>query len=341
MVSSPYPLLRVEDVKKIYQNQVVLAIQSLSFHEGKVYAIVGPNGSGKTTLIHILSLLDRPDEGKIFFKEREIEQIKKRERLFIRRQITLVHQKPFLFRTTVFNNIAYGLKIRGVSTAEREKIVKEMLRIVGLIGLESRKVEELSGGEAQRVVIARALALEPELLLLDEPTANIDKRYIEVIERIIKKINRERKTTIIFTTHDLSQAYRLADEIISLWEGKIVQDVPENIFRGKIILEKGLSWCQITEDIRFAVVSQKRGDAYIQIAPEDIILSYEPFYSSAKNSFMGKVVKISEQKKLVRIVIDIGVELVTIITQDSFRQMNINIGSNVFLTFKASAIKCY
>lgn len=335
------PLLKVENIKKIYNKKPVLAIQSLSFFKGTVYAMVGPNGSGKTTLIKILSLLDRPDEGNIYYKGKEINELDKRDRLSVRRLITLVHQKPYLFRTTVFNNIAYGLKIRGITGLEKEKKVREVLKRVGLTGFESRKVGELSGGEAQRVAIARALAIEPEILLLDEPTASIDKGYIEVIERIIKKINQEEKTTIIFTTHNLSQAYRLADEIISLWKGKIVQDVPENIFRGKIIQKEGLSWCQITEDIKFALVSKRSGYVYIKIAPDDIILSLKQFSSSAKNSFVGKVVKIAQQKQQVRIIIDIGIKLATLITRDSFEKMDINIGSNVYLTFKASAVKCY
>ncbi|MDD3656173.1 MAG: ATP-binding cassette domain-containing protein [Atribacterota bacterium] len=336
-----YVLLRIENLKKIYDKRLVLNISSFAFEQGKIYAIVGPNGSGKTTLINILSLLDIPDNGKIFFKEKEIKNISKNDLLKIRRQITLVHQKPFLFQTTVYNNIAYGLKIRGISYLEQEKRIKEVLKIVGLSGFERRGSNQLSGGEAQRVVIARALAIEPDILFLDEPTANIDKRYIEAVERIIKKINRELNTTVIFTTHDLSQAYRLADTIISLLEGRIIQHIPENIFRGKIIQENGLQWCKITEEIKFALVSKRRGYVYIYIAPSDIILSYNQFASSAQNSFIGKVIKISEHNHLIRLVIDIGVELVSVITRDSFLKMNINISSNICLTFKASAVKCF
>ncbi|MGE4412474.1 MAG: ABC transporter ATP-binding protein [Candidatus Caldatribacteriota bacterium] len=336
-----FNLLQVRNLKKFYNQHVVLDIRTLNFAQSKVYAIVGPNGSGKTTLLNILNLLDNPDEGQIFFKGKDLRQFSNKDMLRIKRQITLVHQKPFLFHTTVYNNIAYGLRIRGLTDQEQEKRVKKALQMVGLSGFEKRDAYQLSGGEAQRVVIARALAIEPEILFLDEPTVNIDNRYINVIERIIKKINQELNTTVIFTTHDLSQAYRLADEIVSLLEGRIVPHVPENIFRGEIIQENGLQWCKVTDDIRFSVVSKKKGLAYIYIDPRDIILSYEQFSSSARNTFVGKIIKISEQNHLIRLVVDIGVELIIVITYESFQELHLNIGSKVYTTFKASAVRIY
>lgn len=334
-------LLQVEKLKKVYNGLVVLDIDSLTFENSKIYAVVGPNGSGKTTLIHILNLLNKPDEGTILYRGKDIRQYSKLEILRIRRQMTLVHQKPFLFQMSVFNNVAYGLKIRGVSTNSYERRIKNALAIVGLSNFDQRNAYQLSGGEAQRVVIARALAIEPEILFLDEPTANIDLRHIDIIERMIKKINRETKTTVIFTTHDLSQAYRLADEILSLLDGKVVSHVPENIFRGKIVHENGKQWFEITDKIQFSIVTKKRGMAYIYIDPIDIIISCEQFSSSARNSFMGKIVKISQQNHQIRLVVDIGVQLACVITKESFRDMKLNIESKVCLTFKASAVRCY
>lgn len=334
-------LLQMEKMKKKYNGRVVLDIDSLSFEKSLIYAVVGPNGSGKTTLINILSLLDQSDEGTILFKGKDIRKNTKRHILNIRRKMTLVHQKPFLFQTTVFNNIAYGLKIRGIPIHQNEARIQKALAMVGLSGFDKRNALQLSGGEAQRVVIARALAIEPEVLFLDEPTSNIDLRHIDVIERIIKNINRELKTTVIFTTHDLSQAYRLADAMISLLDGKIVSHVPENIFRGKIIHKNEMQWIEITDHLRFSIVTKKKGMAYIYINPADIILSCEQFSSSARNSFIGKVVKISEQNDLIRLVVDIGVHLVCVMTKESFREMKLNIESRACLTFKASAVKCY
>ncbi|GAI64615.1 unnamed protein product, partial [marine sediment metagenome] len=127
--------------------------------------------------------------------------------------------------------------------------IRSALSMVGLSGFENKKANQLSGGEAQRVVIARALVIEPEVLFLDEYTANIDQNHVDVVERIIKKIMEEIRTTVIFTTHDLSQAYRLADEVISLFDGKIIKQIPENLLRGEIIKEKdGLEWFKTVEN---------------------------------------------------------------------------------------------
>jgi len=335
-------IFKVRNLKKVYNGKIILDVDNLNFQEGRIYAIVGPNGSGKTTLLNILNLLEKPDEGQIFFYDQEISNKSNSATLEIRRRMTLANQDPFLFHSTVYNNIAYGLKIRSIPSKVQKSRIRSALNIVGLSGFKDRKANQLSGGEAQRVVIARALVIEPEVLFLDEPTANIDQKHIDVVERIIKKIKKEIKTTVIFTTHDLSQAYRLADEVISLLDGKIIKQVPENLLRGEIIEEEdGLKWFKTMRNIKLAIVSEKVGPAYISIDPRDIILSYEQFQSSARNSFLGKITKIIEQNYLVKLEIDIGVPLVVIITRESFFKMNLNLRSKVYLTFKASAVKLY
>ncbi|MBU4228533.1 ATP-binding cassette domain-containing protein, partial [bacterium] len=312
-------ILKVRNLKKIYNNKIVLDIDNLNFQEGKIYAIVGPNGSGKTTLLNILNLLEKPDEGQIFFYDQAITNKLNSDTLEIRRRMTLVNQDPFLFHSTVYDNIAYGLKIRSISSKVQKSRIRSALNIVGLSAFKDRKANQLSGGEAQRVVIARALVIEPEVLFFDEPTANIDQKHIDVVERIIKKIKKEIKTTVIFTTHDLSQAYRLADKVISLLDGKIIKQVPENLLWGEIVEEEdGLKRFKAMGNIKFAIVSEKVGLAYISIDPRDIILSYEQFQSSARNSFLGKITKIIEQNHLVKLEIDIGIPLVVIITRESF-----------------------
>ena len=335
-------IFKVRNLKKAYNGKIVLDVDNLNFQEGKIYAIVGPNGSGKTTLLNILNLLEKPDEGQIFFYDQEITKKSNSDTLDIRRRMTLVNQDPFLLHSTVYDNIAYGLKIRSIPSIIQKSRIRSALNIVGLSGFKDRKANQLSGGEAQRVVISRALVIEPEVLFLDEHTTNIDKKHIDVVERIIKKIKKEIKATVIFTTHDLSQAYRLADEVISLLDGKIIEQVPENLLRGEIIEEEdSLKWFKTIGNIKFAVVSEKVGPAYISIDPRDIILSYKQFQSSARNSFLGKIIKIIEQNHLVKLEIDMGIPLVTISTKESFQDMNLNLGSKIYLTFKASAVKLY
>ncbi len=336
------PMLKVKNLKKIYNNKTVLDIDYLGFQESKIYAIVGPNGSGKTTLLNILNLLVKPDKGQIFFRDQEIINNSDSKLLEIRRKMTLVDQDPFLFQSSVYGNVAYGLKVRSVSSIVQQNRIKNALDMVGLSGFENRKVYQLSGGETQRVVIARALVIEPEILFLDEPTTSIDQRHLDIVEGIIKKIKKESKTTVIFTTHDLSQAYRLADEVISLLDGKIIKQVQENLLWGEIVKEEdGLKRFKTIGNVKFAIVSEKIGPVYISIDPTNIILSYEPFQSSARNSFLGKITKTIEQNHLVKLEIDIGIHLVVIITRESFSKMNFNLGSKVYLTFKASAVKLY
>ncbi|HER23457.1 MAG TPA: ATP-binding cassette domain-containing protein [Candidatus Atribacteria bacterium] len=335
------PILKIKNVKKIYNGRTILDIESLNFQKRKIYAIVGPNGSGKTTLLNILNLLERPNKGQIFLNGQEISNKSNVDILGIRRRMTLVNQDPFLFHSTVYDNIAYGLKIRAISSTEQLIRVKNALEMVGLSNFEKRRVDQLSGGEAQRVVIARALVIEPEILFLDEPTANIDQKYIDIVERIIKRVQKEIKTTVIFTTHDLSQAYRLADKVISLLDGKIIKQVQDNLLWGEIVEEDSSKWFNIGENIKFAVVTEKVGPAHISIDPRDIILSYEQFQSSARNSFLGKIIKIIEQNHLVKLEIDISIPLVVIITRESFFKMNFTLGSEVYLTFKASAVRLF
>lgn len=221
------PILYAENLKKYYNDRLVLDIPYLDFETGRIYALVGPNGSGKTTLLKILNLLEQPTEGKLYFDGHKINK----DIINIRRQMAFVLQDTVLFRTTVYKNVAYGLKVRSVDKKIISSMVFNALNMVGLAGFENRKARQLSAGEAKRVALARALVLKPRVLLLDEPTANIDKQNVQVFETLLKKINAERRTTTIFTTHDLSQAYRLADKVIFLLNGKIIDNNrPINLF---------------------------------------------------------------------------------------------------------------
>jgi tungstate transport system ATP-binding protein len=209
--------IEVFNLTKSYNHKKVLDVLHLIFKEGGIYGIIGPNGSGKSTLLFILALLIPPNSGKLYFKGEELTKVDKHA---LRRKITLVFQDPFVFNTTVEKNIAYGLKIRKVKRAACQERVKECLKFVGLEGFEKRKAKELSGGELKRVAIARALALEPEVLLLDEPCANVDEENINLLEEVLKGLNKSVKMTIILATHDIAQAYRLSQEVVYLFNGK-------------------------------------------------------------------------------------------------------------------------
>jgi tungstate transport system ATP-binding protein len=207
-------------LSKDYSGRLVLRDVTFDVHEGEFFVLLGPNGSGKTTLLRILDLLEEPTTGKVFFEGEEVDYSK--DRATLRRKIGMVFQQTVLFDMSVFDNVAYPLKIRGdLAKANIERKVARVLEDVELSGFERKNALALSGGEAQRVALAQALVAEPKLLLLDEPTANLDPKNVSVVEGILSRLNREKRTTIIMTTHNMFQAERLAQRVALLNEGEI------------------------------------------------------------------------------------------------------------------------
>jgi tungstate transport system ATP-binding protein len=220
-ISCDNVLLEIKGIKKIYDKEV-LNIDKLTLARGCIYGVIGPSGAGKSTLLRIINLLTPPTNGEMLFQGKPIPR-NGQDLIVIQRKMALVFQKTLLFRDSVFNNIAYGLKARGYSRSETAKRVNALLDQVGMKELSNRRAETLSGGEAQRVAIARAVAFEPELLLLDEPTANLDPLNVELIEKIITGLASERKITVVMVTHNVFQARRIADRVIFINQGRIVE----------------------------------------------------------------------------------------------------------------------
>jgi len=218
---SEYTFFLSNIVKRYPETGFALRVPELAIPAGSICAVIGPNGSGKTTLLDLLAFLERPEKGRVLFDGRDGTAVGF-DLVRARRQVTMVTQNPFLFSTTVLNNVAYGLRVRSAPRGAIEGTVSRVLERVGLKGFEHRKVSSLSGGEAQRVAIARALCLETEVLLLDEPTANVDGGHIQIVERVIQEINKERGTTVVFSSHNIGQAYRLGHQVIGLTDGERV-----------------------------------------------------------------------------------------------------------------------
>lgn len=214
-------ILAVQNLSKVY-DQEVLKLEKLSFQQGKIYGIIGPSGAGKSTFLRIANLLETPTTGNIYFKGNIISK-NGGTALAARREMTMVFQKPLLFRASTADNVAYGLKARNYPKEKMQARVETLLEKVGLKGFAGRDATTLSGGEAQRVALARAVAFEPSLLLLDEATANLDPSNVELIEQLIMDLNRETGMTFIMVTHNIFQARRIAQEVIFLHEGRIVE----------------------------------------------------------------------------------------------------------------------
>jgi tungstate transport system ATP-binding protein len=338
-VKSDSPLrahLEGRGLRHLYCQKEVLDIPRISFQEGKIYALVGPNGSGKTTLMLILSLLLLPTTGRVYYRGMEVTDANRRS---LRGKITMLFQDPLLFHTSVRGNVEYGLKIRRIEGMERRRRVSESLSMVGLEGFGERRAQELSSGEAQRVAIARAVAIRPEVLLLDEPTANVDEANVRILEGIIRSLSRDLGTTIVFSTHDRNQAYRVADEIITLMEGRIIPFRPENLFQGKSVKDADGTWFD-TGRIKIFLPTREQVRA-IHIDPRDILVSLTPFSSSARNCLEGIIESIIANGDWVRLQIQAQETFQVLITQKSLHEMGLNVGMRVYLTFKSSAVQVY
>lgn len=214
------PILSLKNIEKRYNDHLALQVEALEFAPHRIYSLVGPNGCGKSTLLQILALLLKPTHGELFFDGHPVSWTN-RDLQRLRKQITLVHQSPYLFDSSVKHNLAYGLKLRGIRGDEQHRRIHEALDLVGLSGFARRRARELSGGEQQRVALARALLLEPRILLLDEPTSNMDKASIEAFDNLLPTLL-DQDITIIQATHSPDQPKRLGSEVMPMAFGRLV-----------------------------------------------------------------------------------------------------------------------
>lgn len=197
-----------------------LRVERLNLQQGGLYLLTGPNGAGKSTLLQLLAQLEAPAGGSMRFRGRKVETARDRQKL--RRQVTLVEQSPFLFDGTVYQNLAFGLRLRDIRGGFQRRRVCKALKEVGLEGFEDRRSDSLSGGEIQRVALARALVLKPRLLLLDEASSGLDAEVKPVFERLIRSLPEE-GVTVVLSSHDCSQPQRLDAHILAMEQGILKQ----------------------------------------------------------------------------------------------------------------------
>jgi tungstate transport system ATP-binding protein len=218
------PLI-VEQVSHRRQGNLVLDQLGHTFTPGLIHAIIGPNGAGKTSLLRLLGLLEKPDQGRIFLQNQDTTSLWPRC-LELRRRLGFLHQNPLLFQGSVFENLEISLKYRNISRNDCLQRTQEVLTAFGLTSLSRRPAASLSGGEAQKVALARIMVFNPEVLLLDEPTANLDPLNTLEFERLIADIYGRQGKTIILVTHDLGQAERLSQQVLFMVQGRLLEYGP-------------------------------------------------------------------------------------------------------------------
>jgi tungstate transport system ATP-binding protein len=331
-------MVELRGVRQRYHGRTVLDLERFTITPGAMVAVVGPNGSGKSTLLRLLALLERPTEGTVWLDGRQV-----RPSASVRQQVTLVEQRPVLFRGTVRANLAYGLVARGVRSRALRERVTAVAEQLGITPLLERRRRELSEGEVQRVAVARALVLEPDLLLLDEPVSSADRAAAQQLYRVLQAERAARGVTICLASHQLQDAYRWSDDLRALAEGRLVPVTPENLFR----VEVPAGPADVTRHVRvgsveIAVVTDRVGSAILAVSPKDIILSRTPVSSSARNAFPGRVIRLDHPRPgLVHVTADVGVELVAAVTEEAVRDLGLGPGSPVTCSFKASAVQVF
>jgi tungstate transport system ATP-binding protein len=353
-------VLEIHDVAVSYDGRTVLDVSHLAVRQGEILALVGRNGSGKTTLLRLLGLLIRPDRGRVIFGGEEINPGSARRLLELRRRMAGVMQEPLLCRMSVRRNVALGLRFRRLPRSEIDRRADAWLDRLSISHLADRRASTLSGGEARRASLARAMALNPEVLFLDEPFAALDAPTRQSLLEEFRTVLAESGVTAVFATHDRGEALSLGDRVAVLMEGHVAQigsaetvfsrpervDVArlvgiETLIPGRVTgTADGLAHVDCGDFHLEAEGDCETGeDVYVSVRPEEIDLSEEgsPAVREARNVLTGRVAKAVPGETHYRVEVDCGAPVVALVGRTRFREMTLEIGQRVRATFAARA----
>ena len=330
-------LYAARKLQKVYEGRTVLDLPELSIADGGMVALLGPNGAGKTTLLHILAFLLRPSSGQLSFKDQPV-AFHAGSLHQLRRQVVLVEQQPILFSTSVAKNVAFGLKLRGLRRHDINRRVDESLDMVGMRAFAGANGQHLSGGETQRVAIARAIACRPQVILLDEPTSNVDIENRMAIETIMVDIRDAGRSSIIFCTHDVSQAARLTDMRLHLANGRLNGADYENTFHAVVHREGKQYWGRIGRRFRFPLPSTSEAVVRVAVNPRLIEIAAESPSPDKRATNHGRVIRMDEEMDGVRLMVDVGLPLVVILSCQAYRAADFRIGDTVLVRCPSEAL---
>jgi tungstate transport system ATP-binding protein len=351
--------LSLRDVRVRRGRSELVNVPHLDVLEGEVLVIVGPNGAGKSVLLETLALLQEPSAGRVLFEEQPVDG----RQLALRRRMAVVFQEPMLLRRSLADNVGMGMRLRGVPRSVRRERARRWMERFGIAHLAGRSAVTLSGGEAQRANLARAFAVEPEVLLLDEPFSALDQPTRDDLLEDLSAALRETGVTSVFVTHDRAETLRLGDRVAVLMGGIIRQmgtaaevfaapvdeEVAafvgvENIVAGRVrSLADGLATLDLGGAVVESVASSPElgTEVLVCLRPEDVVI--EPGGSdsrrtSARNHLHGTVTRITPLGGQVRVVVDCGFPLVALITKQSLEDLRLKVGDEAVASFKASAV---
>ena len=326
-------LYELSDIRFSYGTDPVLHFGKLKIPASGSTALVGPNGAGKSTLLNILAFLNLPDQGGIRFLGQPVTRDNYKQ---LRRRVGYVQQKPYLFHASVGDNIEAGLKIREVPKTERRERVWKIMQEFGIETMAERYAHDLSGGEAQKVAIARALVLDPEVLILDEPFSHLDRSFRDELEFMIREIEARRSSTLIFTTHDQMKAQLLADQVFSLVDGHLLPMSVMNLFKGKI---RGEHFD--TGKITISIPAGQLEGTRLALEATQLVLSTHELDSSMRNRFEGRVSRMSHEHQQVHVVVEAGEIFHIIITPAALKELAVGIGDTVWVSFKSTSVHLF
>ena len=348
-------MLELENIVQKKNGQEILSDVDLSISRGAFFILMGPTGCGKTTLLRVAGLLDKPFSGCMKYQSKPI-PLRGKERLRLRRRMVTVFQRPVLFRGSVISNVAWGLQLRGTHEDEISRKVSLVLEMVDLEGYGNRDSSTLSGGELQRVALARALVIEPEVLILDEPTTSLDPNLRLSLLRRLKDLHSRSRITFIMATHDFTDALSLGTDGAVMRNGRIEQTgmideifySPSTPFMASFVGMKNVFPAEfsadgaIVEELTVKHISDKRGHGFLAIPPEAIVVSRETTVTSERNHFRGTIVSVERTGSVFSISVDCSnVLIVSSVTRSALSELDLKEGRNVYISFKASAVHVF
>ncbi|MDD3858084.1 MAG: ABC transporter ATP-binding protein [Methanoculleus sp.] len=351
-------IIEAHGIRKSYGSLLALHDVDLAVGEGEILALIGPSGSGKSTLLRVLDLIEPANEGQLSIFG--VDTVAERgTSLDLRRRMGMLFQRPIVFNASVYDNVAMGLRYRRASGEDIDRKVKEALEAVGLSRYIKSRATDLSGGEQQRVALSRVLVTDPEILFLDEPTANLDPTSTATIEEIVVRLNREANMTVLISTHDLAQGQRLAHRVGVMIEGTIAQAGPsreifreprdrriarfvgvQNIIPGRVVARRGeLTVVEAQEKEVLSATPPPADEVEMIVRGEDISLHRrEPMHEEAENRFPATVTAVEPAAPFVNVTVRCGCDLVALVTARRADALGLHEGMEVWVSLQAKAV---